>query len=147
MGVVTAVGADRVDRLDVSKQIFWNYVVTLLPLKHNPKAWIHWSAPNTMTLGGLVCMIVPTLLLLAFCLDVEVRVPLHHVGSVCVRDPEHGLRCRVLIVSRGHHDTNDSLHLGHSHSPLLNARSGAGGHRLRHPPNRRGQEGPHGRTL
>jgi phosphatidylglycerophosphate synthase len=35
-----------------------------LPLKQNPSFPVHWSAPNTLTLFGLICMVVPSCIII-----------------------------------------------------------------------------------
>lgn len=37
-----------------------NPLQSLLPLKHAKDARFHWTAPNTLTFTGLLCMVVPS---------------------------------------------------------------------------------------
>ena len=66
-------GSSFLDALIMQK--FWNSIVTFLPLKHDPKAVFHWTAPNTMTLLGLFCMFAPTAILLGYCRDLQQTAP------------------------------------------------------------------------
>jgi phosphatidylglycerophosphate synthase len=35
-----------------------------LPTKQNPNMPVHWSAPNTLTLTGLLCMVIPSCIII-----------------------------------------------------------------------------------
>ena len=66
-------GCSVLDGLIMQK--FWNWIINFFPLKHDANALFHWSAPNTMTLGGLFCMFLPTITLLCYCYDFESTAP------------------------------------------------------------------------
>lgn len=44
-------------------------------MKHDPKALFHWTAPNTLTLVGLICMVVPASIMLYYSGDLMTPVP------------------------------------------------------------------------
>lgn len=56
-------------------QPFWRWLVEFLPVKHDPKALFHWTAPNTLTLVGLICMVVPASIMLYYSGDLMTPVP------------------------------------------------------------------------
>mmetsp|Transcript_37502 Transcript_37502/g.73327 ORF Transcript_37502/g.73327 Transcript_37502/m.73327 type:complete len:392 (+) Transcript_37502:88-1263(+) len=43
---------------------FTTWLASKLPLQHDPKAPMHWTAPNSLTFVGLLCMVVPSVVVM-----------------------------------------------------------------------------------
>uniref|UniRef100_A0A6T8K3P4 CDP-alcohol phosphatidyltransferase n=1 Tax=Hemiselmis andersenii TaxID=464988 RepID=A0A6T8K3P4_HEMAN len=54
----SSTGASIIDMLFL--KAFSTWLATKLPLNHNLKAAFHWTAPNTLTFVGLLCMVIPS---------------------------------------------------------------------------------------
>ena len=66
-------GSSILDKHVMSK--FWSWLVECLPSSQDPSLSIHWSAPYSLTLGGLFFMVVPAIITIISCQDLSSPAP------------------------------------------------------------------------